>query len=62
MDFVLGLQKHFLFAVFTGADGFVNQAGCLRFRGADFPLSDLLAVSNTNSEANGKTHQQTQND
>ena len=61
MDFVLGLQKHFLLAVFTGTDGFVDQAGSLRFRGADLPLGDLLAVDNANAEAHSQTRQQTQN-
>ena len=61
MDFVLGLQKHFLLAVFTGTDGFVDQAGGLRLSGADLPLGDLLAVDNAEAKAHSQTRQQTQN-
>ena len=61
MDFVLGLQKHFLLSVFTGADGFVDQAGGLRLSGADLPLGDLLAVDNAEAKAHSQTRQQTQN-
>ena len=61
MDFVLGLQKHFLLAVFTGTDGFVDQAGGFRLGGADLPLGDLLAVDNANAKARSQTRQQTQN-
>ena len=51
MDFVLGFQKHFLLAVFTGTDSLVDQTGSLCFGRADLPLSDLLAVTDAKAEA-----------
>ena len=51
MDFVLGFQKHFLLAVFTGTDSLVDQTGSLCFSRADLPLSDLLAVTDAKAEA-----------
>ena len=61
MDFVLGLQKHFLLPVFTVADGFVDQTGSLRLRGADFPLRNLLAVSETDGASDNDPHGSGQN-
>ena len=57
MDLVLGLQKHFLLPAFTGADGFVDQAGGFQLRRADLLLSDLLPVGNTDAGADAQTDQ-----
>ena len=62
MDFVLGFQKHFLLPVFTGTDGLVNQPGSLCLGGADFPLSDLLAVTDAQHKANAQPQQDANDD
>ena len=62
MDFVLGFQKHFLLTVFTGTDGFVDQAGSLCLGRADLPLSDLLAVTDAKAEAGAQYHQNANGD
>ena len=62
MDFVLGFQQHFLLPVFTVSDGFIDQAGSLCFRRADFPLGNLLPVKNTTGKTGANTDQDAQND
>ena len=62
MDFVPGLQKHFLLPALTIADGFVNQTGSLRLRGADFPFRNLLAVGKADGTSDGEAHGSSQND
>lgn len=62
MDFVLGFQEHFLLAVFTGADGFVDQAGSFHLRGADFPFGNLLAVDHADDETHSQTNQDPNDD
>ena len=62
MDLVLGFQKHFLFPVFTVADGFVDQTGGLCLRRADLPFRNLFPVQHTTGKANGTHCKETQND
>ena len=62
MDLVLCLQKQFLFTVLTVSDGFIDQAGSLCFRRADFPLGNLLPVENTTGKTGANTDQDAQND
>ena len=57
MDLVLGLQKHLLLPVLTGADGFVDQAGSLQLSRADLPLGDLFPVNHTGNETGTQAYQ-----
>ena len=62
MDLVLGLQKHFLFPVFTVSDGFIDQTGGLFLGRADLPFCHLLPIGNTDGKTGGASHQNAQND
>ena len=62
MDFVLGLQKHFLLPALTAADGLVDQAGRLQLSGADLPFRDLLAVADAQDKAQTNAHQNANDD
>ena len=57
MDLVLGFQQHFLLAVLTAADSFVDQTGCFHLCRTDFTLRNLLTVHHTDEETDGNTDQ-----
>ena len=50
MDFILCFQQQFFLPVLTAAEGFVNNAGGFLLCRADFPLTDLFTIDNTDSE------------
>ena len=58
MDFVLGFKEHFFLLVFAAPDGLVDEPGGFRLSRADGLLRDLLAVDDTDDDADSKTHDQ----